>query len=412
MNSNIKVAKLYDVVRAPIDTFRELGTDLSGSYGQLVYIDRGASILGVAHLDSVARGYHFDEMRWKNQHVVFTESLDDRLGAYILLDVLPALGIECDVLLTDNEESCRSTAEYFRPEKKYNWMFQFDRAGTDTVMYEYESDSLIKAIEEFGMVWGFGSYSDICELEHLGIKGLNIGTGYYDNHTSWSHAVLTETDMMIRIFKRFYEKYKDVSLPHEPGTGRGYSSGRGYSRGWSDCNWDNGPSIDDEARDNFSQFIEVESEEGRMFVPQWRLAEFMRDNPGTKVMHQWEDITHPPKDYVRSWARMELDDEPKIDADIYKLVFAEERDNGATDREAHKVAWAASVLNKDDLSPYDEKCLVCGDARCCGLDSCEVCGLTTHGDLLTKQTGLCSNCHAKIVQAEGVDDYADRSVWM
>jgi hypothetical protein len=400
MKSNINVARLYEVVSAPIDSFRDFGHDLTSARGQLVYIDRGASILGVAHLDSVGGSHHFDELLWQGQHVVFTEGLDDRLGAYILLDVLPKMGIECDVLLTDNEESCRSTAEYFKPEKEYNWMFQFDRAGTDTVMYEYEDDWLIKELEEVGMIWGFGSYSDICEMEHLGIKGINVGTGYYDNHTPWSHAVITETDMMIRLFQKFYDKWKDVKLKHEKSSRRSYS-GYGYTRGWnSACSWDGGPAADDE-RDNFSRFVEVEVPEGKVFVPQWRLSQYLFENPTAK-------ISDP--DYIKPVAATRrIVVESKAQDQAYDLAYLEALENGYTTKEASIIAdrVADSILTEEeDISPYDDKCLVCGDPSCPGLDSCEVCGQTTHGDIMMQKTGLCSNCHAKIVADE------DRSVWM
>ena len=47
--------------------------------------------------------------------MVHSGALDDRLGAYIILDLLPKLGINVDVLLTVGEEQGRSTANFFAP---------------------------------------------------------------------------------------------------------------------------------------------------------------------------------------------------------------------------------------------------------------------------------------------------------
>jgi hypothetical protein len=146
------------------------------------YKDNGSNVLAVAHLDTVGlaheRGCHF--LDTEGGPVVYSRALDDRLGAYIILDLLPSLGITCDVLLTVGEESGRSTAEFFEPPtgKDYNWMIEFDRGGTDVVMYQYEDRATTKLVEASGARVGDGIFSDIAYLEHLGIKGFNWGVGY------------------------------------------------------------------------------------------------------------------------------------------------------------------------------------------------------------------------------------------
>src|SRR4051794_30743638 len=76
------------------------------------YRDNGSDILAVAHLDTVGlahqRACHFVDT--EGGPVVYSRALDDRLGAYIILDLLPALGITHDILLTVGEESGQSTA--------------------------------------------------------------------------------------------------------------------------------------------------------------------------------------------------------------------------------------------------------------------------------------------------------------
>lgn len=176
--------------------------------------DNGSKVLAIAHLDSV------QDERWARllttpaEKMVFSPVLDDRLGAYVILDLLPKLGIQVDVLLTTNEEYGQSTASYFEARKKYNWMFQFDRAGSDVVMYRYENQLTKQIVEDYGFRVGKGSYSDISTLSHLGIKGFNFGVGYYDYHSRNGYCKLSETLGNIYKFALMFNDFKEVPLPH------------------------------------------------------------------------------------------------------------------------------------------------------------------------------------------------------
>lgn len=120
-----------------------------------------------------------------------------------------------DILLTEGEECGMSTAEYFDPQKEYKWIVSFDRAGTDVVMYEYEDDYCEDILEEFGFgKCAWGSFSDICWLEHLECKAFNIGVGYKSQHTKLCHADLDDTASQIEKFVTMWEKMKDTHLPH------------------------------------------------------------------------------------------------------------------------------------------------------------------------------------------------------
>ena len=184
------IPKLYDLdllqkrCTMPEYDFQELGETVDGKYPEdwYVYIDRGANILGVAHLDYVADNTGFVSMEWEKdgdkQVVVWNGALDDRLGTFLLLDVLPTMDLNFDVLLTTNEEWARSTASDFKTDKKYKWIFEFDRRGLDVVMYDYETDELKDMLQSVDIKVGAGSYSDISCLEHLGVSGFNFGCGY------------------------------------------------------------------------------------------------------------------------------------------------------------------------------------------------------------------------------------------
>jgi hypothetical protein len=212
--------------------------------GPLVWVRRGAPVLGCVHLDyvDVAHKWGFDRKRLR----VYTPRLDDRAGVYILLDVLPTLGIELDLLLTDSEECGRSTAKRFlgwcdsvggpgRPE--YNWLAQFDRRGKDAVCYDYRhSEAWTTALKGAGFDVGVGSFSDIAALYDLGRCGVNVGVGYHGEHTTHCYGDLAEMAHNLDVFQRFYKSSKDVVFPFDasmrpvytPTVWRGWHDGDDY----------------------------------------------------------------------------------------------------------------------------------------------------------------------------------------
>jgi hypothetical protein len=201
------------------------------------FLDRGSDILAVAHLDTVMP----HERRTANfidtaaGPVVYSGALDDRLGAYTILELLPKLGVNVDVLLTVGEESGMSTGAFFEAsahhDREYNWMIEFDRGGVDVVMYQYEDYDTVDLVRAAGARVGSGSFSDIAFLEHLEIKGFNWGVGYQDYHGPRSHAYLEDYWMMVGHFLEFHEANAEVYLPHEDAGWWGRSRSR--SNWWS-----------------------------------------------------------------------------------------------------------------------------------------------------------------------------------
>lgn len=204
------------------------GVDQSPPYDYFVWKGNDSNILGVAHLDSVDDSGLCGIIKTGAGWVVYSGALDDRLGVYVITELLPKLGVTCDWLLTTGEESGRSTAAFFSIKKQYNWMFQFDRGGTDVVMYDYECKDLRDRVRESGALIGNGSFSDICSLDHLNCKGVNWGVGYRDYHSPRSHAYLEDTFKMVEQFLRFYEDNKTEHLPHS----QSFRSSR--YEGWGD----------------------------------------------------------------------------------------------------------------------------------------------------------------------------------
>ena len=201
----------------PIDDFAKLGDTISTDNGPLTFIDNNANILAVGHLDFVLWNDKPKITRqWGNVKIENTPQLDDRLGVWMILDVLKDANINADILLTDEEESGRSTAQYFKSAKEYNYIVEFDRAGSDVVMYDYEDDDCSQILESVDYSVGSGSFTDICYLSHLGVKGFNFGVGYHNQHTSGCYANLSETFDSFRKFQDFHSQWSGWRFEHTP----------------------------------------------------------------------------------------------------------------------------------------------------------------------------------------------------
>lgn len=213
-----QVCELPEVVFGSAYQLGRVTVDQEAPANYYYYADRGSDVLAVAHLDTVAKP-STRTCRYVDTAagpVVFSRALDDRLGAYVILDLLPRLGITCDVLLTTGEEQGASTARFFDPgDRQYNWMIEFDRGGTDVVLYQYDDPDTCALVEAVGADVGSGSYSDIADLEHLECKGFNWGVGYRDYHSARSHAYLEDTFAMVARFMAFHGRFADVPLPHD-----------------------------------------------------------------------------------------------------------------------------------------------------------------------------------------------------
>ena len=179
--------------------------------------DNGSDVLAVAHLDTVSphRERKAQFLDTAGGTVVYSRALDDRQGAYTILELLPKLGITYDWLLTTGEESGQSTAQFFQTEKPYNYMIEFDRGGTDVVMYQYDDMTTRGLVRDCGAKPAQGIFSDISYMEHLGVKGFNWGVGYRDYHYPRSHAWLDDYFEMLAYYLKFHQQNADVKMPHE-----------------------------------------------------------------------------------------------------------------------------------------------------------------------------------------------------
>lgn len=210
-----------------------LGGNIHGDEkeGYHAFKDNGAKILAVAHCDNVHRAEWFAS----DKDVIFTSSLDDRLGVYTILDYLPSLGeVAYDILLTMGEESAKTTAANFKTEKQYNWLVEFDRRGANAVLYDYAGNGFGEIVEQFFPV-DYGTSSDIDKLQFLKAKALNIGVGYHDEHAVNAYMRISEYLLQMARFLRFWRAHKDTFFAHEEKkyTPASFYDGEGW--GWGDC---------------------------------------------------------------------------------------------------------------------------------------------------------------------------------
>ena len=137
--------------------------------------------------------------------------VDDRLGC--------ALALGCsnwaDILFTDCEEIGLSTAAFFQAPRAYNWIIGMDRRGTDVVTYSYKDKDWLASLEEEFTI-GHGSFSDIGYLENLGTACVNMGVGYYNEHTTKAYGKPEDTEEQFARLYKFWSKYGDTQFHHIP----------------------------------------------------------------------------------------------------------------------------------------------------------------------------------------------------
>lgn len=211
--------KIKTIFKAPTESFARFGVQGGTKTYPYYYKDNGSKILAIAHLDTV-KDEDFFALCWTGfpwGPTFFNPKLDDRLGCYILLYVLPKLGIKYDLLLTTGEEAGRSSGENFAKEmkNKWNWMFQFDRMGTDVATYMYGDAQVTEDLKKVELESVYGLASDISKMTALGIKGFNFGCAYYDHHSRMAFCAYDLLIKQIIKFKHFYNLFKEKAMPHK-----------------------------------------------------------------------------------------------------------------------------------------------------------------------------------------------------
>lgn len=194
----------------PIDAlfrdFDQYVLDKTDSEKHRIFIDRQSDILFVAHLDTVQKPKFIKQT--KNR--IYAQGLDDRLGCMLASELSKELNV--DLLLLDHEEKCQSTAQYHEC-KDYNWICEFDRAGSDVVTYGQDSIDFLTALEQYWKI-GIGAFSDICLLKSDACT-INLGIGYEFAHSKDSYVDIKTMDRQIKLFRQFYAQHKDTKFERD-----------------------------------------------------------------------------------------------------------------------------------------------------------------------------------------------------
>lgn len=172
-----------------------------------------AKILAIAHVDFIGSGV----VHKANRREIVCSALDDRLGVYLALNMEGITGIPLDVILTDGEESGQSTARYISDAhlEKYNWIVEFDRMNLEPVTYGF--DCMVPHLESLFARVGFGSYTDIVELENKSPVGAyNHGIGYQRQHSENCSVKVADVRQSIANFVTVYERLGDTKIEHDP----------------------------------------------------------------------------------------------------------------------------------------------------------------------------------------------------
>lgn len=256
--------RLLSICAASTD---EVAQELGGfNENEYIFIDRGSPVLGVAHLDTVLdynRGLFLegDVAHMMFDDIIMSPALDDRAGVFILTHLLPKMGIEIDVLLTNYEEVCQSTVLSFTPPRQYNWVVEFDKSGQCVSLYRYGNSKAEKYIKKVGMKIVPGSYTDIVDLD-IDAFCMNWGCAYYNQHSEYCYLEYSVLEDCVDKFYAFYRRYKDEHLENEY-EDIGHISIGGKILPWLDDNrssWldDDGlPWLDDNTSSNEEEEIDV-----------------------------------------------------------------------------------------------------------------------------------------------------------
>jgi len=185
-----------------------------------LFWDNGAKVLLVAHIDTV----HPPKIKQITKETIYATGLDDRLGCALGHHIMQLINV--DLLICDYEESGATTAE-FHQLKKYNFIIELDRNGTDFVdYYGLASNTFVDDFSNFTeRKLGLGSYSDICSMKTK-IGRINVGVGYYKDHSKDSYAVRKQIDKALIDVVGFIKKYGNTSYQ------KGVKTEFTYSFGW------------------------------------------------------------------------------------------------------------------------------------------------------------------------------------
>lgn len=179
-----------------------------------VYAQGEIPVLLVAHMDTVHTNIP-KVIHTENGIVSSPQGIggDDRCGIYSILEIIKER--KCHVLFCEDEESgCVGTRKFVVTKlceeiaEEINYMVEIDRRGSNDLVY-YDNDN--KEFHDFcanatGYKKSWGTCSDISYLmEYMNRSGVNISSGYYNEHTFKETINLAEMENTIKTVEKLID---------------------------------------------------------------------------------------------------------------------------------------------------------------------------------------------------------------
>ena len=189
---------------------KRLGYDPVLDDGYL-YAKGNVPVLLIAHLDTVHEKEPetinvTDGVVWSPQGI----GGDDRCGVYAILRIIKEN--KCSVLFCEDEEiGCIGAGKFAKTElckqvaEDINFMVEIDRKGNNDLVYYSNGNTAFKNWCEqiTGYKTNWGTCSDISKLmPAMNRSGVNISSGYYDEHTLRHKIVLSDLEKTIEAVKK------------------------------------------------------------------------------------------------------------------------------------------------------------------------------------------------------------------
>lgn len=200
-----------------------------------LYIDGDFPVLLTAHLDTVHKELP-KQIVYERGAISSPQGIggDDRCGVYAIMRILKE--IDCPVVFCEQEEiggvgsDLFTTSDVFKELVEINkikYVIDLDRKGkNDAVYYSLDNKDFENFIQTEFWKKDFGSFTDICNIcPDLGVAGVNLSVGYYNQHTLGEYVVLADLEKAI-------EETKALIKRTDPNTDFEYKELKYYSYGY------------------------------------------------------------------------------------------------------------------------------------------------------------------------------------
>lgn len=194
-----------------------------------------------AHVDTIGEEINYDntskislyDQKEDIFHVISGCTLDDRLGIYIIINIIES-GLRPSIIFTDLEESggigaTKLVEDYPKCPLDIKFIIELDRQGEkDSVYYSCGNKEFQNYINSFGFNTAQGTFTDCLILgESWDIAAVNLSCGYQLEHTIYEYAHLewtknTENKVKI-ILKQNYSNIDIFKYNKEPSLIQSYT---------------------------------------------------------------------------------------------------------------------------------------------------------------------------------------------